>query len=96
MIDELISHGLKFKILETQNESNLLLNLNFVITGTFQLSRKNLKLLIEKNGGFISSSLSKNTNFLVTGENFGPKKYEKAIDLNITMISESELLKMIK
>ncbi|RPG60702.1 MAG: NAD-dependent DNA ligase LigA [Flavobacteriales bacterium TMED191] len=96
MIDELISYGLKFKILETQNESNLLLNLNFVITGTFQLSRKNLKLLIEKNGGFISSSLSKNTNFLVTGENFGPKKYEKAIDLNITMISESELLKMIK
>ena len=96
IIKELKSYGLNFEKIEHRNDSNILSDLRFVISGTFKLSRDELKILIEKNGGQISSGLSKKTNFLVIGENYGSKKYDKAIELNINMISESDLLKMIK
>ena len=96
MIKELRSYGLNFKSIEKKNTSNLLSDLKFVVSGTFQRSREDLKNLIEQHGGQMSNALSQKTNFLVIGENFGAKKHEKATDLNINMISESELLEMIK
>ncbi len=41
------------------------------------------------------SSISKNTDLFVTGENIGPAKLEKATKLNIKMVDEDEFRRMI-
>ena len=51
--------------------------------------------MIEKNGGKNSSSVSGNTSFILAGENMGQSKKEKADELGVPMISESEFLKLI-
>ena len=91
LIEKLKNSGLKFHTDINQIKSQSLSNLKFVITGTFhELSREKLKLIIEDNGGLISSSLSKNTNFLIKGENAGPSKILKADKLNVDILSIDE------
>jgi DNA ligase (NAD+) len=91
LIEKLKNIGLKFHTDINQIKSYILSNLKFVITGTFQeVSREKLKLIIEDNGGLISSSLSKNTNFLIKGENAGPSKLSKADKLNVDILSIDE------
>ena len=51
--------------------------------------------MIEDNGGTVSSSVSKNTSFVLAGESTG-SKYEKAKLLNIPIIDEDEFLSMLK
>ena len=70
--------------------------LTFVITGTLPtMSREEAKALIEANGGKVSGSVSKKTNYLLAGENAG-SKLTKAQELgNVTIIDETELLNMI-
>jgi len=68
----------------------------FVITGTLPtLSREQARSLIEDAGGKVTDSISKNTNFLLVGENAG-SKLEKANTLGIKTIGEKELRKMIE
>ena len=91
LIEKLKNIGLKFHTDINQIKSYTLYNLKFVITGTFQeVSRENLKLIIEDNGGLISSSISKNTNYLIKGENAGPSKLSKADKLNVDILSIDE------
>ena len=67
----------------------------FVITGTLpSLKREEATALIEANGGKVSGSVSKKTDYLLCGENAGSKK-EKAISLGVKIISENELKNMI-
>lgn len=66
--------------------------LTFVLTGTLPtLKRDEAKKLIESFGGKVSSSVSKKTSFVVAGEDAG-SKLDKANELGITVISESELV----
>lgn len=68
----------------------------YVISGVFhEISRKELKELIEKNGGKVSSSISSKTSFLIAGDKMGPSKLAKAEKLEITMLNETEILKEI-
>jgi len=68
----------------------------FVITGTLpNLSRKEAQNLIEENGGKVSGSVSKKTDFVVVGEDPG-SKYDKALSLNITIIGEEELIRLFQ
>ena len=91
LIEKLKNTGLKFHTDINHIKSHTLSDLKFVITGTFQeVSREKLKLIIEDNGGVISSSLSKNTNFLIKGENAGPSKLSKADKLNVDILSIDE------
>ncbi len=63
----------------------------FVITGTLPtLSRQEAKEFIQSKGGKVTSSVSKNTNYLVAGENPG-SKLDKARKLNINIIDEENL-----
>jgi len=67
-----------------------------VISGVFEkYTRDEYKEMIEKNGGKNSSSVSRNTSFILAGENMGQSKKEKADELGVAMISESEFLKLI-
>ncbi|MGI4022281.1 MAG: NAD-dependent DNA ligase LigA [Janthinobacterium lividum] len=98
-IEKLKNAGLQFAIKEVVNElqSEKLTGKSFIISGVFeQFSREELKQMIEQNGGKILGSISPKLNFLIAGENMGPAKFEKAQKLNIPLISEQELLKMIE
>lgn len=62
----------------------------FVLTGTLPtLTRDEAKKMIEDNGGNVSGSVSKKTDFVVVGENPG-SKYEKAVELGITILDEEK------
>lgn len=66
----------------------------FVLTGTLPtLTRAEASKLIEKNGGKVSSSVSKKTAYVVAGEEAG-SKLMKAQTLGIPVITEAELLAM--
>lgn len=78
-----------------ENISQKLEGLTFVLTGTLpNLKRSQASKLIEENGGKVSSSVSKKTSFVLAGEDAG-SKLEKAKNLNIKVINESEFLKMV-
>ena len=98
LIARLKAIGLQFEIGEEELEgtSSALEGLIFVISGTFNMSRNDLKKAIEKNGGKVGSSISKKTSYLIRGENMGPSKLKKAEDLDVSMIAENEFLKMIE
>ena len=79
-----------------ENLTELLQGQIFVVSGVFyQMSRNELKKAIENNGGKVSSSISKKTNFIIAGDNMGPSKLVKANDLGITIISEQDFIHMI-
>lgn len=76
--------------------SNVLDGKSFVVSGVFtKVSRDELKKLIESNGGKVLGGVSKNTDYLVAGENMGPSKRKKAEDLKVPIIDESTFLNMI-
>lgn len=68
---------------------------SFVLTGTLPtLSRSDAESLIRQQGGFISSSVSKNTSYLLVGDNPG-SKFSKAQNLGIPTLTEEDFLRMI-
>ena len=67
----------------------------FVLTGTLPtLKRSEAQKIIENNGGKVSGSVSKKTDYVVAGQEAG-SKLDKANALGIAVITEEELLKMI-
>ena len=97
MIKRLKSVGIRFsEMSEPTLTGNLLKGKIIVISGVFkEHSREEYKELIEKNGGKNSTSVSGNTSFILAGDDMGQSKKEKADELGIPMISESEFLKII-
>lgn len=99
LINFLKAEGLQFEaeIKEIILEGEQLKDKTFLISGVFEkFSREELKEKIEKNGGKMLSSISAKLNYLVAGENMGPSKLQKAQSLNIPIITDEELLKMIE
>jgi DNA ligase (NAD+) len=96
-IEKLKAAGLQFVSDEKEVvlASEALSGKTFIISGTFERSRDELKDIIEQNGGKILSSISAKLNYLVAGDNMGPAKLEKAQKLNIPIISDEELMGMI-
>jgi DNA ligase (NAD+) len=97
MIKRLKTAGIRFrdenKIRKT---GNALEDKIIVISGIFSIhSRDEYKEMIEKNGGRNSTSVSGNTSFILAGENMGQSKKEKADELKIPLMSESDFLKKI-
>ncbi len=96
IIDRLKSKGLQFETGEKSKKGGLLNGKVFVISGVFEkYSRQGLKSLIEDNGGKVTGSVSSNTDYLVAGENMGPEKRKKAVELKVPLINESEFEELL-
>ncbi len=79
-----------------QAASQKLAGKTFVITGTLEtLSRDEAKALIKQHGGKVASSVSKNTDYVVAGENAG-SKYDEAVKLSIPLLDEASFRKLLK
>ena len=79
-----------------QIHSAPLLGKTLVLTGTLPgLTRDQASALIREAGGSVSSSVSKNTDYLLTGDSAG-SKLEKARELGVTILSESDFLKLLQ
>jgi DNA ligase (NAD+) len=98
VISQLRASGVQLEAaISTQPTSNTLAGMRFVVSGVFsQYSRDELKAIIEQHGGKISSSISKNTTYLVAGDKMGPAKKTKAESLSVRIISEQEFDALIK
>jgi DNA ligase (NAD+) len=98
LINRLKSYGLQLEVSQENlaNQTNKLEGQIFVVSGVFhQMNRNELKKAIEDNGGKVSSSISKKTNFIVAGDNMGSSKLSKAESLGIPIISEQDFIDKI-
>jgi DNA ligase (NAD+) len=97
-IERLKKAGLAFEVVEQiiEKDSDILNNKTFVISGTFELDRDDIKDIIIKNGGKVLSSVSGKLDYLLAGDNMGPAKREKAEKLGVTIISYPDFEKMLK
>lgn len=97
MINELLSYGMNKYYTKIEKESNEEINgKTFVLTGTLDaITREDATELIESLGGKTSSSVSKKTSVVIVGDSPG-SKYDKAIELNVTVWTEKEFLEKVK
>jgi len=98
IIEQLENYGLNVIYLSLDDfDSDKLKDKTFLFTGTLPtLKRNEAAKLVEQNGGKITSSVSKNLNYLVAGESAG-SKLKKAQAINtIEIITEEEFLNLIK
>ncbi len=95
VINEL-NKALKIKDAIQLKKDGFLANQTFMITGKLEgISRAEAKSLIEQNSGSIVSNVSKKLNYLIIGEKPTKRKVETAKELNIKILSQSELLKIL-
>jgi DNA ligase (NAD+) len=88
--------GIRFLDSQSQMIGDRLHGLVFVLTGELSgFTRDEAKDMIRKEGGSVSSSVSKKTDFVLAGENPG-SKYDKAVQLGVKILTEGEFVKLIK
>jgi DNA ligase (NAD+) len=81
---------------DEKKKAGALSGLTFVVTGTLPtFSREDAKAFIESNGGKVTDSISKKTDYLVLGENPG-SKFEKAKSLGVRIVDENGLKKLAR
>ena len=89
LINELKTKGLNMNF-ENSSKNSILKNKTFVLTGTLKkYTRGEATQIIESMGGRVTSSVSKNTSYVLCGDSPGSKA-EKARKLNVEIISEND------
>ncbi len=87
---------LNIKRSKNEVKNGLLKDKSFLVTGKLDnISRAEVKSLIEENSGTTVSSISKKLNYLIIGEKPTKKKIENAKVLKIKIIDQNEFLKML-
>ncbi|HOO67943.1 MAG TPA: NAD-dependent DNA ligase LigA [Bacilli bacterium] len=95
-INKLKELGINMIYLGKENKENKnITNKTFVITGTLSMERDKIKEMLESYGGNVTTSVSAKTDVVIVGDNPG-SKYDKAIELGITIWNEEELNKNLK
>lgn len=95
LVERLRAAGLTFTA-EKRKKSSQLEGLTFVLTGTLpNMSREDAKAKIEAAGGRVSGSVSKKTSYVVAGDEAG-SKLDKARELGVKVVDESELVKLLQ
>jgi DNA ligase (NAD+) len=93
-IEKLVENGVKPKSIQSHG-GTALQGKTFVITGTLpSLSRDEAANLIRSQGGKVTGSVSKNTDYLVVGEDAG-SKLTKARELGVKELTEQQLKTLI-
>lgn len=94
LIERLKDIGVKTK---TEKKENLpLTGKKFLFTGGLSsMSRPEASDLVKENGGMVSSSISKDLDYVVVGEKPG-SKFEKAKKLGLKIVSEEEFKNIVK
>ena len=94
IVKNMLQLGIIFE--ETRNTliSDKFKDKTFVITGTLSQKRTYYEEKIKENGGKVSSQVSKNTSYLLCGENPGTK-YDKALNLHVIILNENEFNNML-
>lgn len=93
LVRKLIAAGVQTTEPDVTGGDGPLNGLTIVLTGTLPtLSRTDATTLVERAGGRVTSSVSKNTSFLVAGEEAG-SKLDKATALGVEVIDEAELIR---
>lgn len=96
IIDRLKEYGVNMAVEGSSIEDNVFDGLTFVVTGTLtSMGREEATVMIENHGGKVSGSVSSKTSYVLAGENAG-SKLTKAQELGIAVISEEELVNMLK
>lgn len=94
MIGRLFAAGVK--PIYSEKKEGVFSGMKFVLTGELEgLVRSEAKKLIEEEGGEVMSSVTKNTDIVVAGENAGAK-LEKALKLNVEIWDKARLIKELK
>lgn len=94
MIGRLFAAGVK--PIYSEKKEGIFSGMKFVLTGELEgLVRSEAKKLIEEEGGEVMSSVTKNTDIVVAGENAGAK-LEKALKLNVEIWDKARLIKELK
>ncbi len=95
LVDKLRRAGLRFTG-EKKVRGTALAGMTFVLTGTLEhYSRDEAKRMIEDAGGKVSGSVSKKTSYVVAGEEAG-SKLDKARELGVTVLDETQLMNLLK
>lgn len=93
-VHKLVELGVEISEPSQKKKGSKLTGLTFVITGSFAISRDEIKSLIEDHGGATSSSVSKKTNYLLTGEDAG-SKLTKAQELGVPILDWPNFKKLL-
>lgn len=94
LVERLKAAGVNMQSAAMEAGSTRLLGKTFVLTGTLPtMTRSEASALIEKNGGKVTSSVSKKTSYVVAGEDAG-SKLTKAQTLGIEILTEDDLRRM--
>ena len=93
LVRKLVAAGVQTTEPDVQRGDGPLTGLTVVLTGTLPtLSRSDATTLVERAGGRVTSSVSKNTSFLVAGDDAG-SKLDKARTLGVEVLDEAGLLR---
>ncbi|HEY7698804.1 MAG TPA: NAD-dependent DNA ligase LigA [Vicinamibacteria bacterium] len=94
VIEDMQRNGLDL-VWEASGKERTLAGTRVVFTGTLvKLHRDQAKRMVEERGGRVTSSVSKNTSFVVVGEDAGSKA-EKAKELGVKILSEEDFLALV-
>ncbi len=96
LIESLLSKGLRIKKNAVKSDTAIS-GKKFCITGALSMKRSELQKLIKKNGGISVSSVSCNTDYLITNDTeSSSSKFKKAKQLEVPIISEESFLKLLE
>lgn len=91
LIEELLARGVVIEVVERAQTGNFVGQVVLFTGGLEKLSRDQAKQLVEAQGGRVANSISKSVTLVVAGSDAG-SKLEKAQNLGIKIINESEFL----